>query len=498
MADEIEIKFRVTPETLQAVPHLRGCGICGPLKRRKLHSVYFDTPNGKLRQKGLTLRIRHAGNRRLQTVKSETKGPFVRNEWECEIAGDLPDLARLGGTPLSRLKHPEFIPLFETVVTRTTVPVLFGDSQLEIALDRGYIRAKRHRKQLNEVEIELKQGDPIDLVHLAQRFADQFDVSYEVQAKSERGFALVDGDGATASGARELALRRKMTPAEAFRYIGMECLRHVVANEEAGQAENPEGIHQMRVGVRRLRAAISLFKLMLADRESTSIKAELKWFAGQLGPARDLDVFVRECVAPLENSASEVKLLRQDLEQRRDTGFEQARAALTSDRYRNLVLKILFWLHCGTWSTTDDELAAAQRRRPATDFAREILAQRFQKISRRSRKLRHLEPYKRHKLRIATKNLRYACEFFSALFKGKRRRAGMIAALEELQDALGRLNDIATHRQMTGEIVRPPKRRQKAFAMGLVTARDETDVEALLSAACRAARHLGAEKPFWR
>lgn len=498
MADEIEIKFRVTPEALKAAQGLRGLGKCDSPKRQKLRSVYFDTPNGKLRKMGFTLRVRHAGGTRLQTVKSEADGTLVRNEWECEIDGDLPDLSRLDKSPLPRLKHAKFIPLFETVVTRTTIPVRLGDALLEIALDHGFIRTNRQRMPLNEIEIELKQGHPADVMQLAQRLTRKIDAAYEVRAKSERGFALADGEMAIESRARNLPMRAKMNAVEAFRRIAMECLRHVVANEEAVRAENPEGIHQMRVGLRRLRAAMSLFKPMLADRQSAAVKADLKWLTERLGPARDLDVFVRDSVAPLEETASEVTLLRRELEQRRKAEFELARTAISGERYRKLILKVLFWLHGGVWSSSDDALVAIQRQRPVTEFAREVMEWRLHKIVRRSRKVKHLEPHTRHKLRIAIKKLRYASEFFEALFKGKRRRCAMQASLEELQEALGRLNDIAVHRQMSGEVVRPPRRQQKALAMGLVAAREAAGVGACLAAARKAARRLHAEKPYWR
>ncbi len=227
-------------------------------------------------------------------------------------------------------------------------------------------------------------------------------------------------------------------------------------------------------------------------------QTELKWLTEQLGPARDFDVFVRHSVAPLEDSASEIKLLQRDLEVRRDDGFEQACAAIADARYRKLVLRVLFWLHSGAWSTTDDDLVAAQRQRTVVELAREELDLRLKKIVRRVRKLKHLEAQKRHKLRIAIKKLRYAGEFFAALFKGSRRRIAMAATIEVLQDALGRLNDIAVHRQMTGDIVRSPNRQQKAFAMGLVAAREEASVKSCLAVARKAGRQLRAEKPFWR
>jgi len=75
-------------------------------------------------------------------------------------------------------------------------------------------------------------------------------------------------------------------------------LNQIVNNHGALTKGDPEGVHQMRVGLRRLRAAMSLFAALLGDRQTAAIKNELKWLAGELGPARELDVLVSRVVTP--------------------------------------------------------------------------------------------------------------------------------------------------------------------------------------------------------
>ncbi len=150
------------------------------------------------------------------------------------------------------------------------------------------------------------------------------------------------------------------------------CLYQLCANERGVRAANSESVHQMRVGLRRLRAAMSVFKVLLQDSQSEAIKAELKWLTEQLGPARDFDVFVRESVAPLSETASEMGVLQEDMEARRDEGFRGAREAVDSERYRRLVLSAALWLASGAWSATADPLKAVPRERLVTAFASEV------------------------------------------------------------------------------------------------------------------------------
>ena len=89
---------------------------------------------------------------------------------------------------------------------------------------------------------------------------------------------------------------------DAFKIIGRACLKQVVGNEPALLKGEPEGVHQMRVGLRRVRAAMSLFGGILSDPQTAAIKAELKWLAGELAPARELDVLMKRVLAPVRSA----------------------------------------------------------------------------------------------------------------------------------------------------------------------------------------------------
>src|SRR5262249_42901435 len=161
------------------------------------------------------------------------------------------------------------------------------------------------------------------------------------------GYALSAGEQERPVPAGPVALSEAASTGDAFMTIGLSCLHHLAANEDAVRNGDPEGVHQMRVGLRRLRAAISGFKDTVQGADAEGIKTELRWLTEQLGPARDFDVLVKEGVTPLRRTnpdKPEIKLLQADLEGRRDTGFDKAKAAVDGARYRGIVLRTALWL----------------------------------------------------------------------------------------------------------------------------------------------------------
>lgn len=105
-----------------------------------------------------------------------------------------------------------------------------------------------------------------------------------------------------------IVLDRRSSTADAFQVIAPACLDHALANARSVGAGDAEGIHQMRVGLRRLRAALSLFKPLIDGAESEAIKTELKWLTEQLGQARELDVLVTDGIGPLRDEAPRVEI----------------------------------------------------------------------------------------------------------------------------------------------------------------------------------------------
>lgn len=521
MSSEIELKLGVAPSAAEKVarlPWLRGPAHGGGVRRQKLETVYFDTRKLELHDSGLTIRVRHADGQRLQTIKAAdgAGGHFERSEWEQEISRDAPDLKLAKGTPLWPLARKRkklrrrLKPVFATFVERTTFPIRTAGAELEVALDRGRIHARgsRQSEPISEIEIELKRGDPGELSKVVKRLARSVAVAYAPRSKAERGYALRCKSTHAPVRSGNIVLDERSTAGTAFRTIGFSCLEQTLANERAIRHGDPEGVHQMRVGLRRLRAAMSIFKPVLRGTETEAIKRELKWLTGQLSPARDFDVLIAERVQPLRGAApvaADARVLERDLAARRDAGLEKAKAAVDSDRYRAMGLRVALWLADGRWSHSNAAANRNCREMPVEEFAAAILSKRRRKILKKARKVAELDPRARHKLRIAVKKLRYACEFFADIFAGSKRdaqRKRFCKILKSLQGSLGTLNDIEVHKRFARTLARSAghsaAQPREALVMGFITGREDKQVASCLAGVKKAAARLAESPAYWQ
>jgi triphosphatase len=509
---EIEIKLQLPSATsagLAGVPMLRRAD--GSKRSESQVSVYFDTKGLKLKRHGLTLRVRQVGDRYIQTVKSEDAGLFDRGEWEAEIENSHPDLGRAAGSALERLGikklRKKLRPVFETRVQRTTYPL--AHSAIALTIDRGEIGAGRKSLLLHEAELELKRGDRARLFGLARKFARATSAELAVKSKSQRGYELLAGDGAAAVKGHDIELTADMPAKAAFHSIASACLRQIVANKPAILAGDPEGIHQMRIGLRRLRAALSLFPDILVDAKIGPIKTELKWLTSELGSAREFDVFLSKVVAPLKKHHARLAGMRglsRDLADRREAAIARAAEAVTSQRFRDLALDVAAWLETGGWRQPRDRQTREHGEAPIATVAAAQLARRWKKLRKRGRQLARLDAEARHRLRIQAKKLRYATEFYQTVFTGKKtekRRDAFLAALKDMQDRFGELNDIVVHEKLatgiaTTMVDRRPRPVRRAFAAGLLTGHEEARFKPVQNAAEQAFRAFEKLKPYWR
>jgi inorganic triphosphatase YgiF len=484
---------------------------------QKLVSVYFDTPDLRLQQGGMSLRVRRIGKKHTQTIKSGEQGGVLadRAEWEQDIPGPLPDLAAARGTGLDslldELTTESLRPVFETRVERTSYRLERRGARIEAALDVGEVDTGENRVPVCELEFELLRGGSEELFQLAKAIGERVPLRLSVKTKADRGYALIRNESNAVAKAEAVRLAPTMTCEEAFRIVGRNCLAQLVANESVMPGGDSEALHQMRIALRRLRAAISTFSEVLADNECERIKGELKWITGELGAARDLDVFVAEVLTPLRQQNPKqpgLGALNRDIEGRRTRAHNSAAEAVRSQRFRTLVLDTAQWLEAGPWTKDNDDLRRLRRHQPVAALAADELARHQRKIRKKGKSLRHLDAPERHKLRIRGKKLRYAIEFLADVFPGKKsakRRAAALSSLKELQDALGGLNDIAARERLVAEVVLSKRPRsngraapERAFAGGVIFGSQEAHQERMLAAAETAYARFRKVKPFWK
>ena len=467
---ETELKLRGDPEALlrlwQTLP--QAASIAAAPKIKDLENVYYDTADLRLRKRGLAFRIRRDGTRFIQTVKTgDTASSAVlsRGEWEGEVPSlepqpDIIDNPEIRAA-LGLILPGELRPVFTTRVHREVLKVNGTDSLgrlkvIEAAFDRGEIEAAGLKEAISEIELELVKGPARALFDLALTLQDIAPTSIETRSKSARGYALATGRKPTWHRAEAVELTPEMRVDDALAAILEACLRHWTANEMAAlDGSDPEGVHQLRVGLRRFRSALSVFGALLPPDHLTWLKTEAKWAINSLGPARDWDVFQADLLAPLEAYRPDddaLAALRAGAADKQAVAYQQVREALSSPRYTRFLLRLGGWLEDRAWHcaelTAEQDVALNQ---PLVQLGKALLAKRHRQVLKRGKGFKRLPTAERHELRIAVKKLRYTTEFFRDLFPAKRAKP-YIAALRDLQESLGHLNDVAVAEHLLAEL----------------------------------------------
>jgi triphosphatase len=441
MADSTEVELKLELDSADHAAIAHAPVLAGEARSSdRLISTYFDTPDLTLRAQGLTLRLRKTADGVVQTAKangSRAAGLFARPEWERAIEGDTPIVDDATG-PLAAILAGEPVgERFVCDVTREAWVIAADGATIEVALDRGEVKAGTLSAAISELELELKHGSPEALFALARQLAGRAPLRLGVVTKSERGYDLIGGNRQRSFKAERIGLDPDDGTGSAFALIAQSCIRQFRLNESVLlQSGDADALHQARVGLRRLRSAFSLFKPLFQDDPAVDrLRGELRWLAGSLGDVRNLDVLIARIDGPV----------RQRLAGARADALVAAMVALNSGRALALMLDLAEWLAIGKWRTepTDARLSAA----PIEHIAVRLLDRHRKRLKKNGRRLAKLDDHDRHQVRIEAKKLRYATEFFASLWKGKkakRRYRDFLSALEDLQDALGMLNDLAT------------------------------------------------------
>lgn len=465
---EVELKLRIEPEGLAQIraSHLMAAQEPAPPKR--LAATYFDTDDRRLAARGIALRIRREGRRKLQTLKTAGLGSSVladRGEWEMSFKGDVPDLAAFGDprvlTATGLVLPDELQAIFTTRIARETVPLAWPDEEgepalIEIAFDQGRIEVPGKRLPVSELELELRHGHPSAIFMLLRELRRLTPVAIEPLTKGQRGDWLASGEPPPPRKASRVTLADEMTAEDALQVIARSCLAHWSQNEVPARiGSDIEGVHQLRVALRRLRSILSLFSSILDPVARGAMNDRLRTLLQQLGPARDLDVFDDELLAPLRadpEMGPELAPLEALLQRQRQAAYASVRRTLSGREHADLLVDMLLWVELRGWREgAPPELLEAQRQ-PIHELADKLLTKRYRRVRKRGRGFARLSAEARHELRIAVKKLRYGLDFFADLYEPRATKR-FASRLGDLQDRLGGLNDIATARHLTQQLL---------------------------------------------
>jgi inorganic triphosphatase YgiF len=515
---EIELKLSGQPEALKdafSSAAIRDKAI-GRGQSKRFENIYYDTDDRRLRARGLAFRVRKDGRRYYQTLKSDDAGGLAayRGEWQTPLRSAEPDLALMpegGREALDGAIDPgELRPVFATRVQRTVRRIEATDhagrsSVIEAALDFGGIEANGASLPIAEVELELLEGSPEALYTLALELDALVPLRLETRSKSARGYALAAGMPPAWYKAEPAALDPDATVDQAIQAILRNCLQQWWANEAAAfDGSDPEGLHQMRVALRRLRSALSVFGRLIDPAQRAWLAGEAKTIVSSLGPARDWDVFLGELLAPVRAARPDdagLARLAEAAAAERAEGYADARAAIEAPTYTRYMLQLGRWVEACGWRAQATERGVNWLDRPVVEFAAHLLGKRQRKALKRGQQFAQLSAAERHRLRIALKKLRYATEFFQALYSKKHTRP-YLAALKNLQDGLGHLNDVAVAQRLVGSLVAEVGQgagsEDLQRAGGLVLGWHARGVADFEPAILRAWEEFAEREPFWR
>lgn len=447
---EIELKFCV-PE--RARPALISALESQPYQTRHLTTHYFDTADGDLAAAGISLRLRHIDQEWVQTLKLSAGGD-IQDRLEDELAVSrpagggppTPDIARHRNPARAALKRAlkgkngrQLVERYATEIVRRSCALNDGKSRIEVAFDQGRVIAAEGEARVAELEFELKSGSAQALCAIAGAWVELYGLSISTESKAARGERLVAGrDDLPVVRATRPRLHPGMSGAALLQAVVRSCLDQVLPNASAvaaGGLDN-DHVHQLRVGLRRLRTAMRELA-ELSEQLDPAWEAPLAEVFRQLGAYRDRKA-VLEALGPklLAAGASGVDWMEIEGEP------SDPVAAVRDGRFQATLLAVLGF----AWGQNPggDELATA----PAlTKRLRKRLKSLHRSVVDDGQRFRRLNEAAQHRVRKRLKRLRYFSEFVGGLFD-ERALDRYLDGLRPAQDALGEHNDYAVARQM--------------------------------------------------
>jgi triphosphatase len=539
---EQELKLHVPRQSHHAIERAVQRGASSEIK---LRALYFDTPGRELVQARIALRLRLEGEQWVQTLKMPGEHSLSRIELNQNRPDATLDLSLYADTPAAAVFAGLNAPLeicYETDVQRLFRETRTRNGVVEIAFDRGWLRAGALQLPISEIEFELKSGQLAALFALGRTWQRKFGLILDLRSKAERGDRLAQlaqrlgaleaqevkdeqglqeqvkqrtqliADFWAPRSAQAISLNheaRKYDGAQALSLVTEECLEQIVRNaaflceiDTAGvcKSATAEHLHQLRVGIRRLRSAWSFFDGITSLPPLEHRQAISRYFA-QLGGTRDDDV-LRECLLPALEQAGQPELIMSK-PVASDTSIE----LVTGTAFQGWLLDMLELSTAPAQAVSNIAPPRVQHTQPSDqpgdfNFPRAVKEPPlktllFKKLNKWHRQILKdglhfldLECEQQHALRKKCKRLRYAMQFCEALLESTSAQA-FRKQLATTQDILGEMNDLYVAQPVFAALT--STQPQAWFACGWIAARMDT----LTHQAAKSFEALAATKPPW-
>lgn len=448
--------------------------------------IWFDTPQGALAEAGLTLEQGARGARRLLVTLPPADAPWHPALPPAPAVDDaMPDAA--ADAPL--------VALAAFHGRKLSFALSHAAGEVEALLLTGKLRAVADEQPVARLALT---GPAPAVLAIAHEIAAELPALPPAAALAEEARALAQGD--------KPRLRRKGAPdpggaetVEAALALAIGHLAEVVlalapgARADAG----PEAVHQMRVGLRRMRSVLKLFRKAADGPAPKALEAGLKTLLGFLGPARDWDVFtlgIGRAVGEAMPEERAVAALLEAAEARRQAAYAALERFLHSPDYRLLAWELTGFVADARWREEASEEAIALLASPLQPFAEALLAKRWKGLAEDGAVMAEMDDERLHEMRLDAKRLRYAAELFATLWPGRRSRR-FLKRLAAVQEALGLANDAVVAGALAASLANG--RAERAYAIGIVTGWARGRVGRVRQEATATWDDLDATGAFW-
>ncbi|GAB2598831.1 CHAD domain-containing protein [Paractinoplanes abujensis] len=443
IATETERKYDVPTEF--RLPDLTGkAGISNSDggETHDLDATYFDTDDLALMRNRRTLRRRSGGSDAGWHLKTPGQGTD-RTEHRLPLNGAPETVpAELVGQVRAIIRRQELKPIARLRTQRVETPLrdAKGNTLALVAQDQVIAERDGHEQRWQEVEVELVDGGPKLLAAVEK-------------ALLAAGAAPAAGPSKVARAFGNPTLPKAGPPSKnpVLRYVREQ--HDAITEYDPGvRRGDPEAVHKMRVGTRRLRSTLKTFKRTFA--EAADLNEELKWLADLLGQVRDGQVQEGKLLAGLDEAGPQFEPVAARIREHLDAQVAAGRAALDealeSERYLTLLDRIDQLARQRT--VEPDPLRRAHKSLAKADALLDVA-------------LAHGEDHELHDARKAYKRARYAVEVFAAEAGDPGKQ--LVKVLTELQDVLGAHQDSVVARELLHEI------GPDSFWFGVLWARQE-------------------------
>ncbi len=240
-------------------------------------------------------------------------------------------------------------------------------------------------------------------------------------------------------------------------------------------ARDDEGVHQMRVSLRRMRSLVYIHKPILPKRVTHTLSNEMHYVGLELDFARDLDVYISEHFNEKILSSIE-KLMYGIAKKHKLIEYKKVSKLINSSRFKKFHISLSNWIEKNAWKEFISNKKQKKFEGNIIPFAIEVLEKNQSKLKQAGSNIDELDDESLHKLRILGKKLRYTTDFFAPLFDKKLN--SFTSSLKKIQDLLGLLHDYSITQKIHKSLLRGQENKELyKFTNDLELKQQEESVE---------------------